>query len=722
MGNLVIVSNRLPVSVRKADGSFEFFQSLGGLATGLAGYTKRPGTKWIGWPGIASDGLSEADKLHIARQLKKRRCYPVFLTQAQIDDYYNGYSNSVLWPLFHNLPAPDYPKKYWRAYRKVNELFADEVLRLSKPGSAIWVHDYHLLLAPELLRAADRSDKIGHFLHIPFPVTPVLERTNEARQLLRGMLGADLAGFHTTGYAQNFLDACDALLGTGALQDFVELGERTIRVADFPMGIDYAHFARTLGRPKNRTALRRLRQNYKGKKVILTVDRLDPTKGLVERLRAYQLLLRERPELRGQVVMVMIVAPSRTDLAEYKGLKGRLDELLAEVAWEFGNEHWRPVDFLYETVPLEKVMLYFRLADVAFITPLRDGMNLVAKEYLASKPGGKGVLILSQTAGAAEELQDAIQVNPTHPKELVHALSRALNLPKRELRVRAKRMQQHIEQFTVQHWANSFIATLQRPLNLKPVPTFALTENRTKTMLTAYHKAAKRLILLDYDGTLRSFVNDPGAAKPSAKLLRLLKRLGANPANEVVIVSGRARQNMADWFGHLPLALAAEHGAYFRRLGGKNWHRTSSDDAAWKKPVHDLFSYYAEAAPGAFVEQKDAAVVWHYRAARAFDAQKNLVAIRRLLKPLQKRYHLIVKEGSKALEVHPSDISKGRAAQEWLIHDHDFVLAIGDDVTDEDMFAAMPPTAYSIKVGRGTTAARFRVKSVDEAVNLLGRF
>ncbi|HSX15694.1 MAG TPA: bifunctional alpha,alpha-trehalose-phosphate synthase (UDP-forming)/trehalose-phosphatase [Candidatus Saccharimonadales bacterium] len=722
MGNLVIVSNRLPVSVRKTDGTFEFFQSLGGVATGLASYTKRPGTKWIGWPGIASDGLSETDKQFIARQLKKRRCYPVFLTQAQLDDFYNGYSNSVLWPLFHDLPLAAYPKKYWRAYRKVNELFAAEVLRLSKPGSAIWVHDYHLMLAPELLRQADRSDKIGHFLHIPFPETPVLERLGEAKQLLQGVLGADLAGFHTTGYAQNFLEACDELLGTGALQDFVELGERTIRVADFPMGIDYAHFARTLQQPKNRTALRRLRQNYKGKKVILTVDRLDPTKGLVERLRAYQLLLRERPELRGQVVMVMIVAPSRTEIPAYQALKSRMDELLAEVAWEFGNEDWRPVDFMYETVPLEKVMLYFRLADVAFITPLRDGMNLVAKEYLASKPGGKGVLILSETAGAAEELQDAIQVNPTRPRELVQALSRALNLPKRELRVRAKRMQQHIEQFTVQHWANSFISTLQRPLTLKPMPTFSLTENRTKTMLTAYHKAAKRLLLLDYDGTLRAFVDEPMAAKPTAPVLKLLKRLGANPANEVVIVSGRSRQNMADWFGHLPVALSAEHGAYFRRVGGKNWHRTSSEDTTWHKPVHDLFSYYAEATPGAFVEQKDVGVVWHYRTAKPFDAQKSLVAVRRLLKPIVKRYRLIVKDGNHALEVHSGDISKGRAAQEWLIHDHDFVLAIGDDVTDEDMFAAVPPTAYSIKVGRGQTAARLRVKNVDEAVALLSRF
>ncbi len=722
MADLVIVSNRLPVSVRKTDGRFEYYQSLGGLATGLANYTKRPGTRWIGWPGIAVDELTEAEKAQITRELKKQRCYPLWLTQSQLDDYYGGYSNSVLWPLFHDLPVGTQRRKWWRAYRQVNELFAAETLRLSRAGDTIWVHDYQLALMPELLRREQREARIGYFLHIPFPPVKIFESLSEAKRLLGGMLGADLAGFHTGTYARNFLQACDRLLSTGQQHDFVHVGARTVRVTEFPMGIDYARFAEATRQPQNAARLRELQARYRGQRVILTVDRLDPSKGLPERLQAYAQLLRERPALRGQITMVMIVAPSRTDLPEYRALKRQLDRLLRDILREFGTADWQPVDFIYEAVPLETVTLYYRIADVAFITPLRDGMNLVAKEYLASRPSGSGALILSETAGAAEELQDAIQVNPTRPAELVRALSRALDLPRSELSSQVRRMQRHIQQFTVQQWAASFMDALHRPISLPRVPARALTERRADTMLADYRRAGKRLLLLDYDGTLRSFVNDPMAAKPTPEIRRLLRRLGSNPANDVVIVTGRGRENVLNWFGRLPLALAAEHGAYFRRKGGKHWHRTSTVSDEWKRPVLDLFNYYANVTPGALVEQKRAATVWHYRAATPYNAQKSLVGLRRLIRPIAKRYGLTVKEGNKILEVHPRDISKGRAAEEWLIHDHDFVLAIGDDRTDEDMFAVLPPTAYSIKVGRGVTAARFRVKDVAAVLELLGRF
>jgi trehalose 6-phosphate synthase/phosphatase len=732
--SLVIVSNRLPVSVRKVDGKLEFFPSTGGLATGLASYTSLPGTKWIGWPGVASDSLTDAERERITKRLRRERCYPVFLTQAQIDEFYSGYSNSVLWPLFHDLELSEQSKNCWPAYKRVNRLFADMVLELTPAGSTIWVHDYQLLLVPEMLRQAERGDRIGHFLHIPFPELSQLRRLREAKYLLRGVLGADLAGFHTRSYAANFVAACDALLGTGAATNYVEHTGRIVHVLDFPMGIDYGRFMEALRQPSNRRALVGLRREYRGLKVILTVDRLDPSKGLVERLEAYRSLLRQNPHLHGRVVMVMVVSPSRTDVREYQRLKERLDALLAEIDAEFGRgtggtngsahasadsggrstetgiqtDAWQPVDYKYETLPLETVMLYYQLADVAFITPLRDGMNLVAKEYLASKPGG--ALVLSQTAGAAEELRDAIQVDPGQPWTLVRGLKQALTLPKQELQVRARRMRQHIGKHTVQHWATNFIDTLQRPPQAvqRALPR-PLTARRSAALVGAYCKAAKRLILLDYDGTLREFVNDPMAAKPTSELRRVLRRLGENPANEVVLVSGRSKENLAEWFGDLPVALAAEHGAFFRRRGGKNWHRNSQIAPGWQQPITDLFMDHTATTPGAFVEQKNAAVVWHYRAARPYDAQKSLVAIRRQLKPLLAQYGLLMKAGNKVLEVHAADISKGRVAQEWLIHDHDFVLTIGDDTTDEDMFTALSPAAYSIKVGLGTTAARFRL-------------
>jgi trehalose 6-phosphate synthase/phosphatase len=447
------------------------------------------------------------------------------------------------------------------------------------------------------------------------------------------------------------------------------------------------------------------------------VDRLDPSKGLEERLNAYRELLRQHPKLKGTIVMVMIVAPSRTDIAEYAALKKRLDHLLSDIALEFGERDWQPVDFIFRSVPLDAVMHYYQVADVAFIAPLRDGMNLVAKEYLASNPNG--VLILSETAGAAEELQDAIQVDPTDIDSLVKGLYRALHLPKRELTRRARHLRQHIKTFTVQAWASSFIATLQRPTQAARAPLRNLTTRRARYVRAEYHQANKRLLLLDYDGVLREFVSDPQMASPSPQVRALLHRLGSNPANEVVIISGRSKHDLQEWFGDLPLALAAEHGAFFKRRDGKNWHRATSVDPAWQAEVKELFTDYVALTPGSRIEQKDAALVWHYRTASPFHAQKNLVGLRRQLKPLLKRYALSEKPGHKVLEVHPSDVNKGRAAQEWLLHDFDFVLAMGDDTTDEDMFKALPPGGHSIKVGFGPSAAQYRLSGVAEVLRFL---
>ena len=713
----MIVSNRLPLSVTKTDGKLTYHPSVGGLATGLSAYTRQRGTVWIGWPGIASDNLSDHDKQEITTELKKHRCKPVFLTQRQLDDYYSGYGNGVLWPLFHDLPTHPHNKRVWQAYQRVNKLFAEAALAVSTPDTTVWVHDYQLLLVPSLLRRGSQLQNIGFFLHIPFPAEAALRDLPETNELLRGMLGANLIGFHTRSYSQNFLHACDMELSSGRQQDFVLFNGRTVRVAEFPMGIDYARFLAATKLPNNRPELRKLRERYRPRTIILTVDRLDPSKGLEERLSAYRQLLREHPELHKKIVLVMIVAPSRTDIKEYAELKKRLDRLLREIASQFGERNWQPVDFIYRAVPLDSVMQYYQIADIAFITPLRDGMNLVAKEYLASNPNG--VLILSTTAGAAEELHDAIQVDPTDPDSLVEGLYRALYLPKRELRARANRMRWRLKRFTVQTWANSFITTLQRPAQAARTPIHNLTTRRSRYLRADYHRASRRLLLLDYDGTLREFVTDPKLASPSPQLTKLLRRLGSNPANEVVMISGRSRQDLLEWFGNLPLALAAEHGAFFRRAGGKNWHHTTSVDPAWQAEVKDVFTDYLALTPGAIIEQKDAALVWHYRAASPFHAQKNLVAMRRQLKPVLKRYGLSEKQGHKMIEVHPSDVSKGRAAQEWVLHDFDFVLAIGDDATDEDMFNALPPGGYSIKVGFGSSAARYRLTGVPDVLRLL---
>ena len=577
MAGLIIVSNRLPVSVKKVDGELEYSPSIGGLSTALASYAENGNNKWIGWPGIPTDELTDEDIQRITKKLRKQNCYPVFLTQKQLEGFYNGYSNSVLWPMFHHLPIEtgDTPAN-WKAYKEVNQLYADMTLELSKTSDDIWVHDYQLLLLPEMLRVKRPKQQIGFFLHIPFPVPKDLFQTPHAADLLRGVLGSDLIGTHTTTYANNFLDCVQqAALGVVGPRK-VALPTRIVRVKDFPIGINYDKFAAATKAVEVKKEYTKLLWKYRGRKVILTIDRLDPTKGLVERLKAYHTLLKENPTLHGKVVMVMQAMPSRTEIDVYKKLRHDVDTLIEDINKTYGKRGWEPVEPIFSALPFATYAAMYQRADVAFIAPIRDGMNLVAKEYLASRPRGDGVLVLSETAGAAEELKDAVLVNPAKPRTMVQGLQDALTMKPEVLQRRTKKMQRYLKSHTVDKWANNFITSLAAPV-VQPAKHFtrSLIGTPEKALVADYHQSKKRLILLDYDGTLQPIVRHPEDAKPSRKILNALERLGSDKRNEVVIISGRDKPTLETWLGHLPVTLVAEHGAFLHKAGWKNWRRSA---------------------------------------------------------------------------------------------------------------------------------------------------
>ncbi|HET8709511.1 MAG TPA: bifunctional alpha,alpha-trehalose-phosphate synthase (UDP-forming)/trehalose-phosphatase [Candidatus Saccharimonadales bacterium] len=719
--SLIIVSNRLPVSVKKTpDGELDFYPSIGGLATGLASYATNKRNKWIGWPGVASEDVTEKEKQIITHELANHNCYPVFLTRKQLDDYYNGYSNSILWPLFHDVPIAAATMKnradYWKAYRKVNAAFADVTLALSTRGSRIWVHDYQLLLLPALLRKERPNDKIGFFLHIPFPGFKSFSKLDYADALLAGMLGADLLGFHTESYVQNFLSCCQEYdMGLVGRKDVI-LQDRVVRVTDFPMGIDYTKWTQAAKTKEVRAELAKFRVKYLGLKVILTVDRLDPTKGLVERAAAYKEFLVRNPQLRGKVVMVMLAVPSRTEIDAYKKLRTKLEALVDDINATFGTRTWQPVDYLYQSMPFAQLTALYQRADVAFIAPLRDGMNLVAKEYLAAQTNRKGVLVLSKTAGAAQELQDAVMVDPSKPSSLVRGLTRALTMPEKELKERVGSMQDLLSTATVQNWAGSFMKSLKSAGSLEAIRTPSLNDARRKAIVAAFRAADSRLLFLDYDGVLAPLTDKPDKAKPSQNMLKILEKLAK--AAKIVIVSGRHKDDLEAWLGDLPVALVAEHGAFTREAGKKRWHTTEAD-VHWKDRVLPILEKYAALTPGAWVEDKDSAIVWHYRNAKTYYAQKHLVILKKLLTPLARSHKLSVQQGNKILEVRPEHIDKGQAVLQMVDNRTEFVLAIGDDYTDEDMFESLPPHATTIKVGRGRTAARYRAQNVAEVMELL---
>jgi trehalose 6-phosphate synthase/phosphatase len=413
----------------------------------------------------------------------------------------------------------------------------------------------------------------------------------------------------------------------------------------------------------------------------------------------------------------MVAAPSRTDVIAYKNLKKRLDSLVIEINEQFGTKNWQPIDYI-DGLPFEEVTALFRVADVAFIAPLRDGMNLVAKEFIASKKRN-GVLILSETAGAAQELSDALLVDPKHPETVVKALEQAITMPKRELRARLHRMQKYLATNTAQAWANGFISSLNEPLKSGVVRTKTLSTKWLTKISTDYDNAALRLLLLDYDGTLLPLSWDYEDAKPSARLIKLLQKLSSDDRNEVVLISGRSRADLEKWLGDLHVNLVAEHGAYTRRAGSDTWTNTSQAGTQWKDDIRPILELYAAKTPRAAVEEKAQSLVWHYRQSPPYYAQKYAVIVKRTLRPLINKYHLEIFNGNKILEIRDPQLNKGTAIRQWLIKEYDFVLAIGDDYTDEDMFKVLPEESYGIKVGSGRTLANLRVGSYDDVRELL---
>lgn len=711
----------MPVSVTKKDGKLSFSRSVGGL-TGIASYAEDKKRTWIGWPGIASEDLTDDEKQEIVKELAKHKCRPVWLSQRQVDDFYTGYSNDVLWPAFHALKrtvkqSPNH-KRWWQSYKGVNQKYSEAILNISENNSKIWIHDYQLMLLPELVRSGRTDVSIGFFLHIPFPLVKNFTRIPEHKKLLQGILGADVIGFHTPDYVTNFLDMTQAD-GLGEVDNNQMVYQnRVVQISDFPMGIDYEKYSSANQSEAVKEAIKLFANRYKGLKVILAVDRLDPSKGLVERLEAYRVFLEKYPKMRNKVVFSMVAAPSRTDVPAYQRLSKKLKLTVEDINQQWGTAGWQPIDFINVSMPFEEVSALFQVADVAFITPLRDGMNLVAKEFVAGAKKN-GILILSETAGASKELSDALIVNPHDTNQLADALNQALNMRRRELRRRLKRMRNQLAANTVQDWARDFVGVLNQPVPHTPTITRPLRARLQARLIDEYKEADKRLLFLDYDGSLVPFHDVYLDAKPPKTLLNILTKLGSEPRNDVVMISGRSQNDLMKWFGELPISLVAEHGASLKLAGRKKWQVIEEPDTAWKYSVLPILERYAAQTPGARVEVKPHNLAWHYRASPPYYAQKYAVTIKRVLKPILKKYGLELMQGNKVLEIKNPQISKAKAAERWLSQNYDFILTLGDDTTDEELFEVVPPTAFGIKVGRGRTHAQYRLHSYKEVNALL---
>ncbi|HZH74167.1 MAG TPA: bifunctional alpha,alpha-trehalose-phosphate synthase (UDP-forming)/trehalose-phosphatase [Mariniphaga sp.] len=732
MSRFLIISNRLPIQLNLTEDNIEVTPSVGGLATGMSSVFESFDSLWIGWSGIDRNTLTEEQKERVDQALLKEKCIDVQLSQEEVELYYEGFSNKTIWPLFHYFNQyVKYEEDQWQAYQDVNRKFADVIAENMEGVDRIWIHDYHLLLLPELVKKRFQDATIGFFLHIPFPSYELFRILPWRTEIIKGMLGADLLGFHTFDYERHFMSAVRRLLGYDININEINLPQRIVKVDNFPMGIDYDKFHNAALDSQKRSVreksevrkeLERYYLLYPETRFIISIDRLDYTKGLINRLEAFEYFLQNYPEYREKVTLVLLAVPSRIGVEQYQQMKSEVDEIVGRINGEFSSINRVPIWYFYRSLPFENLVDLYNYCEIALITPIRDGMNLVAKEFIASKSDGRGVLILSEMAGAAKEMSEAIIINPNNKPQIAEAIKKAIEMPLDEQIERNTVLQKRLKRYNVRKWATDFLNTLDKVRqNEQKYLVKKLTERTKVNILEDIKQSKNRIFFLDYDGTLIDFRDNPQHAKPDTELYELLDNLSENPSNRVVLISGRDKSTFEEWFGKKPYTLIVEHGVWIRPAGS-DWEMIEQLDDSWKDNIRSSLEFYVDRTPGSFVEEKNFSLVWHHRKTDPELGLNRAIELKDELTSLVANLNLEILEGNKVIEIKNRGINKGRAAQKVLqLNPAEKIVAIGDDWTDEYLFSAIPSEAVTIKVGMANTLAGYKVENYEEVRDFLKR-
>lgn len=713
---LIIIANRLPITVEHTKAGDIVRDTSGGLSSSIKSFLKCDSECFRErvWMGAAN--CSKNTWTSVTDELEQQNCkyFPLFLSDEIYEDYYKGFSNSVIWPLFHSFPSYiNYEKSFFEAYLEANNSFADKVSLMVAKDDIIWIHDYHLLPLAALLRAKYPFLTIGFFLHIPFPGYEIFRTIPEDWQnaLIQGVLGADLIGFQTNDDAARFIECAQKVLSVAVdtTQQKVCYAGRQIKVGTFPISVDYEQFQKAFDDIEV-GQLRRYFVKQKGdKKMLFSVDRLDYTKGIINRLKAFKEFLLQNPEYLEKVVFKLVVVPSRAAIGEYNQKKKSIEAFVCSLNSELGSIGWQPVVYYYNHLSFDVLIALYTAADIALITPIRDGMNLVSKEFVASRKDKKGVLILSEMAGAIKELTQALPVNPNDIQQIADAIKSAVEMPEEEQSERITAMQFYLSQYDVKAWAGNFLSALNR--QDPGTQEVSVPHENTPVKIdirSSYHGATRRLLLLDYDGTCMPISLKPMQVSPDPDLIQLLTDLASDPKNDIYIISGRESDRLEEWLGELPVGLIAEHGMK-KRGRHSAWELQAPVSKGCMLTVKEILDSYTARCPGSFIEEKECSLAWHYRGAdaqmAAFYAREIYHKIEKFLRPSQG--HILM--GKMVLEVLFAGVDKGMAVRKLLEQEqYDFILAAGDDTTDEYMFKELisNSAAFSIKIGSTQSFAK----------------
>ncbi|BDZ63306.1 bifunctional alpha,alpha-trehalose-phosphate synthase (UDP-forming)/trehalose-phosphatase [Agromyces mangrovi Wang et al. 2018] len=712
--SMVIVSNRLPVDYdEQPDGSAGWKTSPGGLVTALEPIMRAADGAWVGWAGVADREFApfENDGISII---------PVPLGEDEIQEYYEGFSNDTLWPLYHDVIAPPtYHREWWDAYVRVNRRFAEAAARAADEGATVWVQDYQLQLVPKMLREARPDLVIGFFNHIPFPAYGIYSQLPWRRQVIEGLLGADVIGFQRQADAGNFQRAVRRLYGYTTRGAVVEVPEgddvRRVIARHFPISIDADGFEQLARRPDVQARAKEIREGLGNPKtVMLGVDRLDYTKGIRHRLKAFGELLRDGRLSVSDASLVQVASPSRERVETYRQLRDEIELTVGRLNGDYSTISHQAIAYLHHGYPREEMAALYLAADVMLVTALRDGMNLVAKEYVASRFDEDGVLVLSEFAGAADELRQSVLVNPHDIEGLKDAMVKAAEMPRKDRAKRMRALRRRVRDYDVARWSADFLETLTGNATIRPGVRDDL--GRALARLAATERL---LVALDFDGTLAPHVDVPDDARASDGAKRSIDRLLESKDTAVAFVSGRAIDSLRHVSDpHDDVLLAGSHGVELQFAGGEGALDLHESEIADLHALATILDEVVASAPGAWVERKPAGLALHTRKLSASAGEKAQRAARTRVK--QELPELTLRDGKNVLEFAVRSSTKGDAIARLRQHTGaTAVLYVGDDVTDEDGFAALEPGDVGVKVGQGRTFARYRVRGTDDVDRLL---
>jgi trehalose 6-phosphate synthase/phosphatase len=727
MARCLLVSNRLPVTFNEKLN--EFTPSSGGLVSAIRGLDIAKVGQDFDWMGIMTDDI-DLQQLDLLKRIRfgDMRCHPIVVPKAAYNAYYNKYCNNVLWPLFHyERSMVHHSPSGWKAYQEVNRLVADAIIEEVKDDDTIWVHDFQLLLVPGYVKEKRPDLKIGFFLHIPFPSSEIFRELPQRSVILNSLLKCDLLGFHDLSYLTHFKTCVTRILGLAP----DHTSERKWGV--YPISIDTDHFEKLKSAPKTLECMEKYRASKGEMKWILGVDRLDYIKGLVHKLRAFKDFLRKNNGDVGRVQFLQVVIPSRTDVPEYQHLKERIEQLVSSINGEFGNPTYMPVHYLYHSVSESELSSLYQLSDVLYVGSLRDGMNLVSLEYVASQAeGNQGSVLLSEFTGAHSTLSYAFSINPWDIEGSAATMKEALYCPEDLRRSRMHSMQNFLRNYTSSDWAQVFLRDLHREVQVarRKVP---VTSEGLFTWMQQL-KEKRVLFFCDLDGTLLPIASYPSEVRMGERTSRLLQEIAENDKFQFVIVSGRDKEFLHEQFikRNYSFSLAACHGAYSYSLREHKWESlVPSDGSKWRDTVLEVFKLYNIRTPGSFIEDKGHAITWHYRSSPSNFAEHLANKLFLELEESLTGLPVQVMRGKKVIEVKSIYANKGAFVRRWITQmpqeeRPDIIIALGDDTTDEDMFRTLQEqhdiSAYCIKVGNEDTTAHYYIKdqiSVDPLLEKL---